>query len=116
MRCVCVFVYVCDVLLFPTDVCSDSSSEESVETLSEQITLSEFVIKPGEDPLRGVWVWLHHHQYTAGTALQLQGHLHWLLELAIKLVSTLSSGNITAVRLHTQLEPTSLWSTDSCLN
>lgn len=45
----CVCVCVCDVLLFPTDVCSDSTSEESIETLSEQITLSEFVIKPGEE-------------------------------------------------------------------
>ena len=33
------------------------------------------------------------------TASQLQGHVHWLLELAIKLVSNFSSGNTTCVRI-----------------
>ena len=34
----------------------------------------------------------------SGTALQLQSHVHWLLELAIKLVANLSTGNTTSVR------------------
>jgi hypothetical protein len=68
-----------------TNVCSGSAGEESVETLSEQLELSEFIIKPG-------------------TSLQLQGHVHWLLELAIKLVSTLPAANTTSLPEPSALE------------
>ena len=81
-----------------SDVCSGSGSEESVETLCEQLELTEYVIKPGAgnvssvNPLLTISLLL-----PSDTASQLQGHVHWLLELAIKLVSTLSSGNTTSV-------------------
>ena len=40
-------MFLCVNTCPPTDVCSGSAGEESVETLSEQLELSEFIIKPG---------------------------------------------------------------------
>ena len=92
---------VCSVPLPRADMCSGSAGEESVETLSEQLELSEFIIKPGAGnsssirPLLIMCVCVS--LPLSGTSLQLQGHVHWLLELAIKLVSTLPAANTTSV-------------------
>ena len=94
-------MFLCVNTCPPADVCSGSAGEESVETLSEQLEPSEFIIQPDTGnsssirPLLTICVCVS--LPLSGTSLQLQGHVHWLLELAIKLVSTLPAANTTSV-------------------
>ena len=78
-------------------VCSGNGSEDSVEALSEKMELTDFVIKPGMTCMHTVFETRVISVTLSGTAIQLQGHVHWLLELAITLVSNLSSGDTTSV-------------------
>ena len=90
----------CIFKILHKDVCSSNASEDNVETLSGQLELSDFVITPGTGGDLCTIETLSLSFSLSGTTLQLQSHVHWLLELAIKLVANLSSGNTTSVRIH----------------
>lgn len=66
--------------------CADNSTEESLETVAAALTHKTFSIPPG-------------------TALQLQSHIHWVLEFAIDIISTVTKGDIIGTPdLNTLLE------------
>ena len=94
------------IFVWFAEVCSEHSSEDNLETVASNLPTKEFVIPQGTlQCIRGIiqstfyWFFTVHPPppSPSDVASHLQGHCHWLVEMAVKVVSAITKGTSDAV-------------------
>ena len=96
-----------DNFVWFSEVCSEHSSEDNLETVASNLPTKEFVIPQGTlyiiivKSIFFVYSVLppspHLFSFPPDVASHLQGHCHWLVEMAVKVVSAITKGTSDTV-------------------
>ena len=97
-------------------VCKENKTEENLNNLAEDLDYKDFALSPGECHVIPMCTLTFALLTSTEVAVQLQSHCHWLLELAIVIVSAIAEGesHVVSIILGLLLGPTSYsWERDS---